>query len=128
MLPCGYAYLDGDDEAESYHLHIVVSDADKDGDAIVVSVSTIYRLADRTVIVKAHEHSWLRHDSYVAYGFAKLQKVAEIEARLAVRPNMKKDPCSASLLTRIQEGITQSEQTENGVKHFYRELHPGSSI
>lgn len=124
MLPCGYAYLDGNDEEEDYHLHIIASDADKDGYVIVVSISTVYRFADRTVILKAGEHPWLKHESFVAYNFAKLQKLSEIEARLAKLPKMAKELCSQDLLKRIQGGILESDQTENGVKYFFREVHP----
>ena len=124
MLPCGFTFLDGDDETGDYHLHIIASNTDNDGYAIVVSVSTLYRFADKTVLLKADEHPWLRHESFVAYSFARLRKVADIEARLAKRPGMVKDRCSNALLRRVQGGILESEQTENGVKHFYREVHP----
>lgn len=124
MLPCGYTFLDGDDDDEDYHLHIIASDADLAGYVIVVSVSSLYRFADRTVVVKPGEHSWLKHDSYVAYSFAKLQKVEEIEDRLTRLPKMVKERCPDSLLKRVQDGILESDRTENGIKHFYREVHP----
>jgi len=124
MLPCGHAYLDGDDEEEDYHLHIVASKPDRDGEVIVVSVSTIYHFADRTVLIRAGEHPWIKHESYVAYRFAKLQKMVDIESRLAVRSEMAKEPCSEALTKRVQEGLLESDQTENGVKHFFREVHP----
>jgi hypothetical protein len=122
MLPCGYAFLDGDDEEEDFHLHIIASEADASGEAIVLSVSTIYRLADRTTILKAADHPWLKHDSYIAYNFARLRKIADIEARLARLPGMVKSQCSESLVRRVQEGILESEQSENGIKNFYREI------
>ena len=126
MLPCGYTYLDGNDEEEDYHLHIIVSDPDQDGYVIVVSVSTIYRFADRTVILRPGDHPWVKHESYIAYNFARLKKLAEIEARIARLPGMTKDPCTEALLKRVQGGLLESEQTENGVKHFFREVHPSS--
>jgi hypothetical protein len=122
MLPCGYAFLDGNDEEQDYHLHIVATDADASGDAIVVSVSTLYRFADRTVLLKPVDHPWLKHDSYVAYSFARLRKIADIEARLARLPQMVRQGCSESLIRRIQDGILESEQSEHGIKNYYREV------
>ncbi len=124
MLPCGYTYLDGDDALEDYHLHIVASDTAPDGVVIVVSVSTLYRYADKTVILKADDHPRITHDSFIAYNFAKVQKVSEIEARLAKLPKLVREPCSAEMLKKIQAGILESEQTENGVRHLFRELYP----
>lgn len=123
MLPCGYAYLDGNDAQEDYHLHIIASVPDQAGFVIVVSVSTVYRFADKTVLIQAGEHPWLRHESFVSYNFAKLQRSSEIEARLVKLPKMIKAACSKELLKRIQAGILESEQTENGVKYFYREVY-----
>ena len=124
MLRCGYAYLDGDDADEDYHLHIIAIDPDREGLVIVVSVSSVYRFADRTVLLKAGEHPWVKHESFIAYGFARLQKASEIETRLSRLPKLVKEHCSEGLLKRVQSGILESEQTENGVKHFYRELLP----
>jgi hypothetical protein len=124
MLPCGYTYFDGDDVAEEYHLHIIASNPDKEGLVVVVSVSSMFRWADKTVVLKAGDHGRVTHESYVAYNFAKLQKVTEIEARLARLPKLVKETCSEALLKRVQFGLLESEQTENGVKHFFREVHP----
>ncbi len=123
MLPSGFAFLDGNDEEEDYHLHIIASEADRDGYVIVLSVSSMYRFADRTTLLKASDHPWLKHDSYIAYNFAKVQKAAMIESRLARLPRMIQQPCSDALLKRVQAGILESEQSENGVKNFYREIY-----
>jgi hypothetical protein len=116
--------LDGDDAEEDYHLHIVASDQSSDGLVIVVSVSTLYRFADKTVVLKAGEHARVTHESFIAYNFAKAQKVSEIEARLAKLPNLVREPCTPELLKKVQAGILESEQTENGVRHLFRELYP----
>ena len=124
MLQCGDAFLDGDDVEEDYHLHIVATKPSVDGYVVVVSISTIYRFADRTVVLSAGDHPWLRHESFVAYNFATLKKVPDIEARLLQRPSMRKDRCTEGLLKRVQLGVIESEQTENGVKNFCREIYP----
>ncbi len=123
MGPCGYTYLDGDDSTEDYHLHIIASDQSSDGFVIVVSVSTLYRFADRTVLLRAGEHPRIGHDSFIAYNFAKVQKLSDITARMTTRPKLVKEPCTAELLKKVQAGILESEQTENGVRNLFREIY-----
>lgn len=127
MPPCGTCYLDGDDEAEDYHLHVVASNTDRSGLVAVVSISTVRsRFSDKTVILKPGDHPFIKQESYVAYGFARLQAVTEIDDRLRKQPKKVKEACTPELLGRIQAGVLESERTENGVKHFMRELHPGT--
>ncbi len=121
MLECGDAFLAGDDEDRDLHLWIVVTSPSQ-GEVVTVSV-TFRRLRSETlVILQPGDHPFVRHESVVAYSFARVRSVDDIEDALASGVFVKKEPTSCELLKRVQAGLVDSDFTPNGVRHFYRDV------
>ncbi|MBF0538604.1 MAG: hypothetical protein HQL03_10175 [Nitrospirae bacterium] len=70
----------------------------------MVNVTRYRDNCDTSCIIKSGEHSFIIHDSIINYGDARLSELSMIEK--AVRNDMAilKEPVSAELLARIQNG------------------------
>lgn len=51
-----------------------------------------------------------------------IRTVEDIEAAIANGSAKQREPVSAALLSRVQNGLLDSEFTPNGVKHYYTGL------
>lgn len=121
MLRAGDTLLLGPEE--DYHLHIILTDANDDGELILASVTTLQKWTkDRTVVLKKGDHPFIQHDSGIAYSFARIVSAAEIESVVSNKPSLVRQPMSPEVLNRVQAGLLESDFTENGVRWFYRDL------
>ena len=121
MLKAGDTLLLGPED--DYHLHVVLTDPNETGELIVASVTTLQKWTkDRTVVLKKGDHPFIQHDSVVAYSYARIAGVAEIESLVTNKPSLARQPVSPELLGRIRAGLLESDFTENGVRWFYREI------
>jgi len=122
MLACGDCFLAGAEEDEKLHLRIVATPPAADGCVVVVSVTTRHRRSETLVILQPGDHPFIRHESTVAYRYAEISWVDNIEAAIASGNAKRREPIAGDLLRRIQAGLLDSEFTPNGVIHFAREV------
>ena len=122
MLRCGDTFLAGDEGSESLHLHIVATPPNIDGEVLLLSVTTRQRFSDTTVILKPGDHPFIRHDSVIAYNYARVRLVRELEVSIQSKRDLMRTPLKTEVLKLVQEGVLESDFTENGVKHFYKEV------
>ncbi len=121
MLACGDTYLAGDIDYEEFHLWIILTPTDLN-EVVVVNVTTRHKRSDTTVIINPGEHPFIKQESVIAYRFAKVKTVAEIEKAISEGTAIRREPISASLLERIRGGLMQSDHAENGVRFLFREF------
>jgi hypothetical protein len=124
MLKLGDTFLAGDDEEENYHLHVVLTPPNADRDVVLVSITTLRRWSDKTVVLAPGDHPFLKHASCVSYQHAIIRNIDQLDAGLRARPGKVREPLNAALLRRIQFGLLESDFTENGVRHFFKEIYP----
>lgn len=121
MLACGDTYLAGDIDYEEFHLWIILTPTNLN-EVVVVNVTTRHKRSDTTVIISPGEHPFIKQESVIAYRFAKVKTVTEIEKAISDGTAIKREPVSTSLLRRIREGLIQSEHAENGVRFLFQEF------
>lgn len=101
------------------HLWIVASDVENGtGKCVIVNVTTLGHICDKTVILHAGDHPSIQHDSIVRYQDAMITTEKAIEAAIRGGATFRKQPCSSDMLKRVCEGIGISKDTPLNVKAF----------
>jgi len=101
------------------HLWIIVSDVDPITDkCVLVNVTTLCHVCDKTVILHAGDHPSINHDSVVRYQSAFITTVNAIQAAVRGRAAFLKTPCSQSMLKKVLEGIKNSPDTPFDIQKF----------
>lgn len=102
------------------HLHVVCNDTDANGENLIVSISTYSNnYCDGTCILQAHEHDWLRHESYVFYRKARIVRAQTLERGIEeflIRPQA---DMNQQVFLRVKNGICRSLQTPRKVKVYF---------
>jgi hypothetical protein len=101
------------------HLWIVVTDVEPGtGKCVIVNITTLGHICDKTVVLHAGDHPSIEHDSIVRYQDALITTENAIEAAIRGRAAFRKQPCSPEVLKRVIEGIGNSKETSLAVKAF----------
>jgi hypothetical protein len=105
------------------HLWIVVTDpTQEEYRVIIVSLTTLREQADQTVVLRKGEHPFIRWDSSVFYNDCRLVDARDLDAKVRAKQIKLHDPCSATMLKNIQDGLLASELTPHKVETFYINL------
>jgi hypothetical protein len=102
------------------HLWVVVTEPNDDGDIVVVMLTTLRGRSDTTCILEAGAHPWIKHDTVPAYQIAEWQSVERLQRLIDQKLVIVRDPLSAALLLRIQQGALESSRTVPRVKAAVR--------
>lgn len=121
MLNCGDTFLTGDEEDLDLHLWIIISPP-SEGEVVTVSVTTRRKRSEALVVLHPGDHPFIAHESVIAYSYARIRTVEDIEAALLNGTAKKREPVSEQLLKRAQAGLLDSDFTPNGIRHFFREV------
>jgi hypothetical protein len=121
MLNRGDTFLTGDEQDDTLHLWIVLT-SPSEGEVVTVSVTTKRRRSECLVELHAGDHPFIIHDSVVAYSYARIRTVEEIELADASGAAKLREPVSRDLLERVCNGLLDSEFTPNGIRHFYKSI------
>jgi len=120
MLCCGDTFLTGDDD-DDLHLWIAITPP-TNGEVITVSVTTQRKGSEALVVLHEGDHPFIKHDSVIAYIYSRIRTVASIEAALLSGTAKQREPVSAGVLKRVQDGLLDSNFTPNGVRFYYKNL------
>jgi hypothetical protein len=121
MLECGDTFLAGDTEYDEFHLWVILTPTHL-GEVVTVNFTTRHKRSDTTVIIKAGDHPFINNESVVAYRYARVMKVADIDKAIIEETAVKREKVSPALLKRVRAGLLESDHTENCVRHLYREF------
>lgn len=130
MLHQGSTFLLAADETVQLHLHVVVTPPEN-GEAVVVSITTIYpdSKLERILILHPGDHPFLTHDeSAPAYRFANFFRIAEVESAFANGAAKPREDASPALVARILNALIESDFTPNHVRAYCRALADKSKI
>jgi hypothetical protein len=111
----------GDTEYDQYHLWIILTPPAA-GTVVTVSLTTRRKRSDPLVVVKPGEHPFVKCESVIAYGYASVRHVGDIEKAISNGTAIKKERVSADILRRARSGLLESDFTPIGVRHLYREF------
>ncbi|MGM0832251.1 MAG: hypothetical protein ACQEUK_05385 [Pseudomonadota bacterium] len=109
------------------HLHIIMNDPvyyperDYYG-VLLVNISSVRpgRRYDRTCLIEAGEHPFIRHQSYVVYGDAVVKSADDISQFVSTGEFSARDPVDEINYQRVLEGFDRSPKVAPKIKRFIR--------
>lgn len=75
---------------------------------------------DDSCVVQAGEHPFIKHESYLNYRHARIERAQHIEAMLAQGVFIQKEPCPEQLLEKVIQGALQSNRISREIKEIIR--------
>ncbi len=126
MLSAGDTYLAGDEDTP-LHLHVVITTPSA-GEVAVVSITTRRTKSETLVTLVRGDHPFIQHDSVVAYAYAEISQVSNIENAIQTGKAKLREPVSPALLRRIRAGLMDSDRTPNQVRDYCKAHHFGDNL
>jgi hypothetical protein len=126
VLEIGDTFLLPKSSEDTEHLWVVLTKPDAKGRPVCANITTAHSYSERTVVLQAGEHPFIKHESVVMFADARIldlnvvQKALDYKQTTYVASTHKK--CSVGLLKKIQDGLLRSKQASNDVKDFFREM------
>lgn len=119
----GCAIYVGIPSPSSQHLFFIMTQPHGEPPIVVmVNISTVrgYRMEDPTVILHPGDHSFIKHDSYVGYGFTRKIRLSVLEKHLEDGKAEMMDPVAEHIFQRVFDGLLQSPHTPQEMKAICR--------
>ena len=113
------------DQSGREHLWVVATEPDTDDQLVIVSLTSLRGSKDQTVILLAHQHDFVRHDTCVYYALAELTNSVKLETWLNSGAARMHRPMSREALALIQDGFTASDFTKKRIVEFIRGYRTG---
>jgi hypothetical protein len=88
---------------------------------LAAHLSTWREGRDRSCLVQAGEHPFVKHETYVVYNDTKRFSAAVLQAAIGARQAFPGDPVSPALLERMRAGFLASPFTPHAMIQFARE-------
>lgn len=108
--------------AATPHLWIVITEPDPASNlCAIVSVTTLRNSKDQTVILRAGDHPFIRHESAIFYGDAMVVDAQRVEMEIAAGLAVRRDVCPETTLQLVQQGVAASPFTRPKFLRFCRE-------
>jgi len=105
------------------HLWIVLTDATLENQTVViVSITTLRRGAEQTVILRQGEHPFIDRDSSVCYADARIVDAGDLDEKAKAGQIRMHAACPAKTLQNVKDGILASELTPQKVQRFYEAM------
>lgn len=118
MIVTGYAFLAPTPPYDTRHLYIVIAIIGEDK-ALFVNVTTKRENRDDTCILRENDHDFIKHDSVINYGDAKIAQISKIEEAISGGIFTTQAPVSDKLLKRILRGaLNSSDLPLKHLKHI----------
>ncbi len=103
------------------HLWIVLTNPDPvTKKALVVMVVSEKSTTDKTVTLRAGDHPFIRHNSNIDYGGARLFDVERLEEQIVSEDHALQQDLSETLFESVRKGIFESSRTINWIKDYCR--------
>ncbi len=105
----------------SRHLFIVLTSPDGEPPVVVmVNITTKRGLSDRTVILRPGDHSFIKHESVIAFEHADMFELSKLENGLNNGLLRKYPDVSDALFTMVKNGLLKSSRTPQHIKNYCR--------
>jgi hypothetical protein len=102
------------------HLFVIILECeDQIGQTIIVNIQSAQGKFDPTTILRAGDHDFVDHDSYVVYRRARIITYAELEQKVKSGLAKSKQPLTGEVFQRLCEGLLKSPFTPMEVRDMY---------
>jgi len=110
-----------DEVGKKTRVHVILNDPHGHPPTVaLVSLSTTVS-ADKTTILNAGDHSYIKEETYVVYPWMKCKNAAKLEAAVSADISIRhRHDCSPELLKRIQDGIFKSPHIRPAALEYCR--------
>jgi hypothetical protein len=122
-MDCGYTFLmPAPGSMITPHLWIVLTQPDQATQlCAIVSVTTLRESKDQTVILRAGDHPFVRHDSAIFYRGAMIVDSRRIASEIGAELALARERCTAATLKLVQDGVGASPFTPPKVLRFCKD-------
>lgn len=101
------------------HLFIVLTAPEGEPPVVVmVNITTRRPTSDATVILTPGDHSFVKHESVIAFEHASLFEVSKLESGLVSGALTKYPDISESLFSAVKQGLLSSPRTPQNIKEY----------
>lgn len=105
------------------HLHLIIAGPDKQGQCVLVSITTRRAKSDTMVCLDVGDHPFIKHPSVITYAYSKILTVTKLAEMVANGEATPKERASEQLLRRAQNGMLETDRAPREVKELFKELH-----
>lgn len=105
-------------EFETYHLWLIATDPNIEGQFAVVSSTSLRGSKDQTVLLRKAEHPFIRWDTCVAYMLADIITEQQLRERLESGEAREHTPVPADILALVLDGFLASDYTKKRIRAF----------
>jgi hypothetical protein len=106
---------------EPAHLWVIVSDPDADGNCLIVSLTSFKGCSDRTVVLNAGEHPFIKWPTCVAYAFSDLITEDQLANYVSLgHAKMHVFPLKEEIVKLVFDGFLASPFTKKRIKTYVR--------
>ena len=107
------------DDPNRKHIFIVCSDACKNGNHIIVSITSwVNHLCDGTLRLKVGDHPFITKDSYIIYRKARIESSQFLSAGVDSGKIIPHNDATKELVEKILEGLCKSPHAPRKVKKY----------
>lgn len=111
MFIQGDTFLAGEQVHGTHHLWVIINDPSAHQDtALFVNVTTLSTIAELTCVLKAGEHPFVKHDSWIRFASAKTALVAQLDRLESLGLIIRQQPAPPALVQKIRAGAAASPQ------------------
>ena len=114
----GQTFLYPISEFETYHLWLIATDPNIEGQFAVVSFTSLRGSKDQTVLLRKAEHPFIRWDTCVAYMLADIITEQQLRERLESGEAREHTPVPADILALVLDGFLASDYTKKRIRAF----------
>jgi len=106
------------------HLFVCLTEAFGNPEKVVlVNLSSArgYRFEDHTVVLEPGDHPYIKHKSYVAFGYARKALVEKLNSRITEGSAELREEVSEEVFERILDGLRKSVEVPVAIKRECRQ-------
>ena len=107
----GWTFLIPSGPNKKNHLFFVLNHPDDNTDAVLASLSSMHRRADRTCVLRPGDHPFIRHESYIDYRHCRTDCLIHSSKMLESGYWIRCEKAADQLVERIVDGARRSEHT-----------------
>ncbi|WP_460275470.1 hypothetical protein [Celeribacter sp. ULVN23_4] len=104
------------------HLFIVCNDTCNLGANLLINISSVVDLCDKTCVLNVGDHPFIQHPSFVFYARAIIHKAENLQRGFDNGMIKPQDDLAEEVFARVVEGITVSPDTPQNVVRYYTQL------
>ena len=103
------------DRIDDDHLYVVVSGLSAP-EVVILSITTQRRFSDTSCLLQPSDHPFISRPSCIAYLFAELIAVSELESKLQHGDLTLRETCDSKMLEKIWDGAEKTRQMQGWIR------------